>query len=375
MASRVLRNQVMNFNQNKMTKKNEPVGIKGGRRVLGDLNGQRNVVQNLEKLKIKEKVTVKSVPVEDVEMETDEPEIIEVVPSGWKLPPGVEDIDTKDLGNPQLCAEYATETFAYLRELEGRCVVRNMHLAGQQTNERMRAVLVDWLVEVQGQFKLLQETLHSTVDIIDRYMAVEGKNVGRSKLQLVGVSAMFLAAKIEEMYAPACNDFVYITDNAYTEDEIKAMELKIVRALEFNLSQPVSLNFLRRFSKAGDVDVLQHNLAKFFLETCLLDYTLVPVPGSKLAAASLFLSLSLTEACLPREEAWSPTLAFYSGYSKEEVMPVVRKIASNVVKAAKAPTKLQAVRNKYKSGKFMKVADMNELKDDLMIELANSVKQ
>jgi len=375
MASRVLRNQVMNFNQNKMTKKNEPVGIKGGRRVLGDLNGQRNVVQNLEKLKIKEKVTVKSVPVEDVEMETDEPEIIEVVPSGWKLPPGVEDIDTKDLSNPQLCAEYATETFAYLRELEGRCVVRNMHLAGQQTNERMRAVLVDWLVEVQGQFKLLQETLHSTVDIIDRYMAVEGKNVGRSKLQLVGVSAMFLAAKIEEMYAPACNDFVYITDNAYTEDEIKATELKIVRALEFNLSQPVSLNFLRRFSKAGDVDVLQHNLAKFFLETCLLDYTLVPVPGSKLAAASLFLSLSLTEACLPREEAWSPTLAFYSGYSKEEVMPVVRKIASNVVKAAKAPTKLQAVRNKYKSGKFMKVADMNELKDDLMIELANSVKQ
>jgi len=375
MASRVLRNQVMNFNQNKMTKKNEPVGIKGGRRVLGDLNGQRNVVQNLEKLKIKEKVPVKSVPVEDVEMETDEPEIIEVVASGWKLPQGVEDIDTKDLGNPQLCAEYATETFAYLRELEGRCVVRNMHLAGQQTNERMRAVLVDWLVEVQGQFKLLQETLHSTVDIIDRYMAVEGKNVGRSKLQLVGVSAMFLAAKIEEMYAPACNDFVYITDNAYTEDEIKATELKIVRALEFNLSQPVSLNFLRRFSKAGDVDVLQHNLAKFFLETCLLDYTLVPVPGSKLAAASLFLSLSLTEACLPREEAWSPTLAFYSGYSKEEVMPVVRKIASNVVKAAKAPTKLQAVRNKYKSGKFMKVADMNELKDDLMIELANSVKQ
>jgi len=250
-----------------------------------------------------------------------------------------------------------------------------MHLAGQQTNERMRAVLVDWLVEVQGQFKLLQETLHSTVDIIDRYMAVEGKNVGRSKLQLVGVSAMFLAAKIEEMYAPACNDFVYITDNAYTEDEIKATELKIVRTLEFNLSQPVSLNFLRRFSKAGDVDVLQHNLAKFFLETCLLDYTLVPVPGSKLAAASLFLSLSLTEACLPREEAWSPTLAFYSGYSKEEVLPVVRKIASNVVKAAKAPTKLQAVRNKYKSGKFMKVADMNELKDDLMIELANSVKQ
>jgi len=375
MASRVLRNHVMNYNQNKIMKKNEPLGIKeGGRKVLGELKGQNNVVQNLEKLKIKEKI-VRPIEVEDVEMETDEPEVVREVANVRTLPPGVEDIDTKDLANPQLCAEYATETFVYLRELESRCVVRNMHLAGQPTNERMRAVLVDWLVEVQGQFKLLQETLHSTVDLIDRYMAVEGKTVGRSKLQLVGVSAMFLAAKIEEMYAPACNDFVYITDNAYTEEEIKATELKIVRALEFNLSQPVSLNFLRRFSKAGDVDVLQHNLAKFFLENCLLDYSLVPVPGSKLAAASLFLSLILTEACVPREEVWSPTLAFYSGYTKEEVLPVVKRIASNVVKASKAPTKLQAIRMKYKSGKFMKVADMKELKDDIMIELASSVKQ
>ena len=173
----------------------------------------------------------------------------------------------------------------------------------------MRAVLVDWLVEVQLQFKLLQETLFSTVDIIDRYLAVDGANITRSRLQLVGVSAMFLAAKVEEVYAPKCSDFVYITDNAYSKAEIKATEIKILRCLEFDLFQPASLHFLRRYSKvcycsfpriltspqAGDVDVLQYSLAKYSLEVGLLEYSLVPTAGSQLAASALFLSLLLLE--------------------------------------------------------------------------------
>ena len=76
-------------------------------------------------------------------------------------------------------------------------------------------------------------------------MAAQGKTVPRAKLQLVGVSAMFLVSKIEEIYAPSISDFVYITDNAYTESEIRQMELKIIRALSFDLCQPISLNFLR----------------------------------------------------------------------------------------------------------------------------------
>ena len=67
----------------------------------------------------------------------------------------------------------------------------------------------------------------------------------RSRLQLVGVAAMFLASKIEEVYAPAISDFVYITDNTYTDSEIRNMEMKILCALDFDLCKPVSLNFLR----------------------------------------------------------------------------------------------------------------------------------
>ena len=74
---------------------------------------------------------------------------------------------------------------------------------------------------------------------------IEGYSVRRNKLQLVGVTAMFISSKVEEMYAPEINDFVYITDNAYTAGEIRQMELRIIRALSFDLCQPISLNFLR----------------------------------------------------------------------------------------------------------------------------------
>ena len=226
----------------------------------------------------------------------------------------------------------------------------------------MRAVLVDWLVEVQVQFKLLQvcwsfhqlyrnalmqETLFSTISIVDRFLAVEGLTITRSKLQLVGVAAMFLASKVEEVYAPACSDFVYITDNAYTEDAIKQMEMKILQTLKFNLFEPLSLHFLRRFSKAGDVDVLQHSLAKFAIELALVEYDLVPIPGSKLAASALCLSLMLLEpqvlvkesywSYLPQEKQnsiWGETLVFYSGYHKEELMPVVSRLAQSIASSS-----------------------------------------
>merc|ERR1712243_385832 len=330
------------------------------RKVLGDIIDKQNLA-NLPPSKVMEK---------EIYSTNDEIECMDTNDdANGFLPVGVQDIDSKDVDNPQLCAEYVTETFAYLKGLERKALVPKDHLQGQQTNDKMRAVLVDWLVEVQVQFKLLQETLFSTIDIIDRFMAVEGGSVSRGKLQLVGVAAMFLAS-IEEVYAPACSDFVYITDNAYTEEEIKATELKIVKALEFNLSQPVAINFLRRYSKAGDVDVLQHSLAKYCLELSLADYSLVSVGGSELEAASLCLSLLVLEEGATVQNVWSPTLAYFSGYNLDSILPLVRKLAAVVVKTHKPNAKLQAVRTKYKSSKFLRVADLGELKSDVILKLA-----
>lgn len=86
----------------------------------------------------------------------------------------------------------------------------------------MRAILVDWIIEVHLKFKLMPETLFITVSLIDRFL--ERVQIKRHNLQLVGVTAMLIASKYEEIYAPEVNDFVYITDNAYTKQQIFEME-------------------------------------------------------------------------------------------------------------------------------------------------------
>ena len=85
----------------------------------------------------------------------------------------------------------------------------------KDVNEKMRAILIDWLVDVHSKFKLVNETMFLTVNLIDRYLGEV--QVTRQKLQLVGVTAMFIATKYEEIYPPELRDFVYVTDKAYTK--------------------------------------------------------------------------------------------------------------------------------------------------------------
>ena len=79
----------------------------------------------------------------------------------------------------------------------------------------MRSILVDWLVDVHLKFKLLPETLFITINLIDRFL--EKSKVTKTRLQLVGVTALFIASKYEEIYPPELKDFIYITDRAYSK--------------------------------------------------------------------------------------------------------------------------------------------------------------
>jgi len=179
---------------------------------------------------------------------------------------------------------------------------------------------------------------------------------------------MFIASKVEEMYAPEINDFVYITDNAYSAAEIRQMELKILNTLNFNMSRPLPLHFLRRNSKAGDVDVLQHTVAKYMVELSLLEYDLAHYPPSLMAAASLFLSLRILEPNATLANVWTPTLQYYSTYTTRDLLPVVVKVAQAILKAK--DSKLQAVHTKYMSKKFMKVGELADLHGDVMMKLS-----
>jgi len=353
--------------------------MSSNRAALGEI-GNKPVEENVHQKNLKPPVTKKFVPPEeytlpsikvtdDVEEEVPVMEITEDEGIVRQLPEGVIDIDAlEDQNNPQLCVEYASSIYAYLREVEEGLSIRKEFLSGGYVNGKMRAVLVDWLIEVHSQFKLLQETLYMTVYIIDKFLQTEGHTIRRNKLQLVGVTAMFIASKVEEMYAPEINDFVYITDNAYTAVEIRQMELRVLNTLGFNFSRPLPLHFLRRNSKAGDVDVLQHTVAKYLIEMCLLEYDMAHVPPSLLAAAALFLSLRLLEPNATLANTWNPTLEFYSTYSTKQIIPVVCKLA--VILTKRDDNKMRAVHVKYMNKKYMKVGELSDLQGEVVQKLA-----
>ena len=87
---------------------------------------------------------------------------------------------------------------------------------------------------------------------------MQDNHIPRQNLQLAGVTSLWIAAKYEEMYSPELADFVYITDNAYKAYELRHMECIMLRALDFRLGGPLPIHFLRRFSKAGQVEWLGH---------------------------------------------------------------------------------------------------------------------
>ncbi|XP_074522058.1 G2/mitotic-specific cyclin-B2 isoform X2 [Halichoeres trimaculatus] len=278
----------------------------------------------------------------------------------------VQDVDEDDADQPQLCSEYVKDIYKYLHVLEEQQAIRANYMQDYEITERMRALLIDWLVQVHSRFQLLQETLYLTVAVLDRFLQVQP--VSRRKLQLAGVTAMLVACKYEEMYAPEVGDFAYITDNAFTKSQILEMEQLVLRSLNFQLGRPLPLHFLRRASKVANSDVERHTMAKYLMELTLIDYDMVHYRPSEIAAASLCLSQLLLGG-LP----WSPSQQHYSTYDQAHLKPIMQHIAKNVVTVNEGKTKFQAVRNKYSSSKLLKISLHPQLKSAIIQDLASAL--
>jgi len=188
-----------------------------------------------------------------------------------------------------MVAEYGDEIFEYMRQLEVK-MLPNAHYMDNQHEIQwsMRSVLMDWLVQVHHRFNLLPETLFLCANYIDRFLSCKVVSLG--KLQLVGATAIFIAAKYEEINCPSVQEIVYMVDGGYTIDEILKAERFMLTMLQFELGWPGPMSFLRRISKADDYDLETRTLAKYFLEVTLMDERFIGSPPSFVAAASHCLS-------------------------------------------------------------------------------------
>lgn len=223
-------------------------------------------------------------------------EVSEKVPQAERVeepkheyPPGVKDLDSEDLDDPLMAAEYANEIFEYLRDLECESVPNPDYMAHQDDLEwKTRGILIDWLIEVHTRFHLLPETLFLAINIIDRFLSE--KVVQLDRLQLVGITAMFIASKYEEVLSPHVANFVHVADDGFSEQEILSAERFVLSTLDFNLSYPNPMNFLRRISKADNYDIQSRTIGKYLMEISLVDHRFMPYRSSHIAAAAMYLS-------------------------------------------------------------------------------------
>ena len=156
-----------------------------------------------------------------------------------------------------------------------------------EINERMRGILIDWLIEVHFKFGFTDETLYMTVSIIDRYLS--SNSVTKKNLQLLGITSLFISCKHEEIDVPKINDFTYITNNAYDKNEVIQMEDDILKFLKFNLLYPSPIKFFEYLSLHFNFNKKMHMMGKYLMESFLLDIKNIKYKSSIIACACCYI--------------------------------------------------------------------------------------
>ena len=257
-----------------------------------------------------------------------------------------EDIEDEQW-DTSMVAEYGEEIFDYLRGLETRMAPNPRYMEQQQEIQwSMRAVLMDWVIQVHQRFNLLPETLFLTVNYIDRFLSC--KIVSLGKLQLVGATAIFVAAKYEEVQCPTISEIIYMVDGGYSPDELLKAERFMLSMLQFELGWPGPMSFLRRISKADDYDLETRTLAKYFLEVTVMDERFVGCTPSFLAAGAHCMSRLMIH-----DDEWSKAHVYYSNYTWSQL----RQLLAAILECCEDPHKHHsAVYDKYTDKRYKRAS-------------------
>ncbi|CAM8911147.1 unnamed protein product [Rhodiola kirilowii] len=260
--------------------------------------------------------------------------------------------------DPRMCVAYVSDIYDYLKDMErhqgNQASPDYLEKIQKDLNAKMRGILVDWLVEVSEEYKLLPDTLYLAVSYVDRFLSLNA--ISRDQLQLVGVASMLVASKFEEISPPNVDDFCYITDNTYSSQQVAMMEADVLRLLKFEMSRPTVVTFLRIFTRVVQAKFTAPNLQFEFLvyylaELSLLDYGCVKFLPSLVAASVIFLAKF---TIWPTAHPWCAKLQENTGYRPSELKTCVHIVQD--LQMSRAGGSLVAIREKYNQHKFKSVA-------------------
>ncbi|XP_071691695.1 G2/mitotic-specific cyclin C13-1-like [Rutidosis leptorrhynchoides] len=260
---------------------------------------------------------------------------------------------------------YAPLIYQHLHSIEieekRRPLPNYMEMVQKDVTIGMREILVDWLVEVAEEYKLVSDTLFLTVVYIDRYLSL--RYLKRNRLQLLGVSCMLVASKIEEISHPHVEDFCYITDNTYTKEEVVQMERHLLKFFDSESTHPTPKTFLRIFIRAAQEDnmtscSLFEFLSWFLVELSLLDYDCLRFLPSMVAASAVFIAKFTLQ---PERHPWGLKMQRHSGYLPRELKDCVLVIHD--LQLSRRASSSRAIREKYSHHKLKCVAALRSPSD------------
>jgi G2/mitotic-specific cyclin-B, other len=261
----------------------------------------------------------------------------------------IDDSDMQDGTNPKTIGYYAGEIYENLLKTETEALPEASYMQDQpDINYKMRAILIDWIVGVHFKFKLLSETLFLCVNLIDRYLSK--KEVERKYLQLIGVCALMVASKYEEIYPPQLKDFIYVTDKAYTPEQLIKMEIDMLGTLKFNITVPCSFNFFERWAKVAALQLKAQFLGKYLCELALVEYHMLKYKPSILSLAAIYLSIKI----LKFESLWTGKMIKLAKCTESDIKICARELLSLFYSASSHT--LTSVKDKYSKKDFLEVS-------------------
>ncbi|KAG9391419.1 Cyclin A [Carpediemonas membranifera] len=243
----------------------------------------------------------------------------EMLVSGPGFDAAVRDVDSCETDR-RFCPEYVKRIMDYLHRLEVTTQPTANYIAKQpQLQPQMISIVADWLLEVATECTMQTETYFLGMNILHRYLAV--KQIARSRVQLVGTTALWIAAKYEECTPPPVDDFAYMTEDTYTCDQIRAMEREILNTLDFTLTVATARTFLKRYCYAAGCSNKTALTSGFLIELAQRDVGMLKYSNSLIAAAAVALARHATGCGF-----WDGTLAQITGHGMRELVAPVREM-------------------------------------------------
>lgn len=235
---------------------------------------------------------------------------------------------------------YSDDIFEYFSAID-----RPFTYINDGVSWKMRSLLVDWIIDIHDKLGLCHDTLFLAINLVDRFLCM--RSIPGSKLQLVGVSALMIACKYEEVVCPALQTFVLLTEKTLTGEDVRKAEKYMLHTLNYDIKYVSPLNFLRKCSKANNYEISSRVVGKYLLELMTLYEEFLGFKGSIRATAAMYLSRKMTS-----QDQCKNLFAMYSGHSKEDI----KECFNALVSVISQDIQFENIQTKYNSPKFFHVS-------------------